>query len=70
MTFSTNHPILFVLAGLIIAVVMGQAVYFLAKALKRSKELGMDQTKIRKTIQTAALFTIAVGRIMYKKGVL
>ena len=70
MTFSTNHPILFVLAGLIIAVVMGQSVYFLAKALKRSKELGMDQTKIRKTIQIAALFTIAVGRIMYKKGVL
>ena len=70
MTFSVNHPILFVLAGLIIAVVMGQSVYFLAKALKRSKELGMDQTKIRKTIQTAALFTIAIGRIMYKKGVL
>ena len=33
MTFSVNHPILFVLAGLIIAVVMGQSVYFLAKAL-------------------------------------
>ena len=59
MTFSTNHPILFVLAGIIIAVVIGQSVYFLAKALKRSKELGMDQTKIRKTIQTAALFTLA-----------
>ena len=59
MTFSINHPILFVLAGLIIAVVMGQSVYFLAKAVKRSKELGMDQKKIRKTIQTAALFTIA-----------
>ena len=59
MTFSINHPILFVLAGIIIAVVMGQSVYFLAKAIKRSKELGMDQSKIRKTIQTAALFTIA-----------
>ena len=59
MTFSTNHPILFVLAGIIIAVVIGQSVYFLAKAIKRSKELGMDQTKIRKTIQTAALFTLA-----------
>ena len=59
MTFNVNHPILFVLAGIIIAVVMGQSVYFLTKALKRSKELGMDQSKIRKTIQTAALFTIA-----------
>ena len=59
MTFSINHPILFVLAGIIIAVVMGQSVYFLGKSIKRSKELGMDQSKIRKTIQTAALFTIA-----------
>ena len=59
MTFSTNHPILFVLAGILVAVVLGQSVYFLVKALKRSKELGMDQTKIRKTIKTAAIFTIA-----------
>jgi len=57
--FSINHPILFVLAGIIIAAVLGQSVYFLVKALKRSREIGMDQTKIRKTIQTAAIFTIA-----------
>ena len=59
MQFSVNHPILFVLAGLIIAAVLGQSVYFLLKALKRSKEIGMDQVKIRKTIKTAAIFTIA-----------
>ena len=59
MEFSVNHPILFILAGLIIAAVLGQSVYFLAKALKRSRELGMDQTKIKKTMKTAALFTIA-----------
>ena len=57
--FYVNHPILFLLAGLLVAVVLGQSVYFLVKALRRSKELGMDQTKIRKTIQTAAVFTIA-----------
>ena len=59
MTFSTNHPILFLLVGILVAVVMGQSVYFLLKALKRSKEIGMDQTKIKKTIKTAAIFTIA-----------
>ena len=59
MTFTTNHPILFVLAGVLVAVVLGQSVYFLVKAMKRSKEIGMDQTKIRKTIKTAAVFTIA-----------
>ena len=59
MEFHVNHPILFILAGLIIAAVLGQSFYFLAKALKRSKELGMDQEKIQKTMKTAALFTIA-----------
>ena len=59
MTFSVNHPILFLLAGLLIAVVLGQSVYFLLKAMKRSREIGMDQVKIRKTIKTAAIFTVA-----------
>ena len=59
MEFHVNHPIIFVLVGLLVAVVLGQSVYFLVKALKRSKELGMDQKKIRKTIKTAAIFTIA-----------
>ena len=59
MEFSVNHPILFILAGLLVAVVMAQSVYFLVKALRRSKQLGMDQSKIKKTIRTAAVFTIA-----------
>ena len=59
MTFHVNHPILFILAGVIIAAVLGQSVYFLVKALKRGRQLGMDQAKIKKTIKTAALFTIA-----------
>lgn len=59
MEFHVNHPILFVLAGIIIAVVLAQSVFFLVKALRRSRELGMDQTQIRKTIKTAAVFTIA-----------
>lgn len=59
MEFSVNHPILFVMAGFLVAVVLAQSVYFLVKALRRSKELGMDPAKIRKTIKTAALFTIA-----------
>ena len=59
MEFYVNHPILFLLAGLIIAAVLGQSVYFLMKALKRSKEIGMDQAKLTKTIKTAAVFTVA-----------
>ena len=59
MEFHVNHPIIFVLVGILVAVVLGQSVFFLVKALKRSKELGMDQKKIRKTMKTAAIFTIA-----------
>ncbi|MBQ8302076.1 MAG: DUF5058 family protein [Clostridia bacterium] len=59
MEFSVNHPILFVLVGIIIAAVLGQSVFFLIKSLKRAKATGMDMTKIKKTIVTAAIFTIA-----------
>ena len=59
MEFHVNHPLLFLMAGILVAVVLGQSVYFLVKAMRRSKELGMDQTRIRKTIKTAAIFTIA-----------
>ena len=59
MEFYVNHPFIFILVAIIVAVVLGQSVYFLVKAMRRSKELGMDQTKIRKTIKTAAIFTVA-----------
>ena len=59
MEFRTNHPLLFLLAGVIVAAVLAQSVYFLIKAVRRSKAIGMDQAKIRKTIRTAAIFTIA-----------
>ena len=59
MEFSVNHPILFLLAGFLVAVVLGQSVYFLVKALRRSRQIGMDQKKIAKTIKTTAVFTVA-----------
>ena len=59
MIFTPNHPILFVLVGIIIAAVLGQSVYFLLKSVRRAKATNMDMTKIKKTIITAAIFTIA-----------
>ena len=59
MEFRVNHPILFVMAGILVAVVLAQSVFFLVKALRRSKELGMNQSKIRKTMISAGIFTIA-----------
>jgi hypothetical protein len=48
-----------VLAGVLVAVVIAQSVYFLVKALRRANQLGMDKKKLAKTIRTAAIFTIA-----------
>jgi len=47
------------MVAFLVAVVLGQSVWFLVKALRRSKQIGMDQNKIKKTIKTAAVFTIA-----------
>lgn len=59
MEFSVNHPILFVLVGIIIAVVIAQSVYFLVKSVRRAKAIKMDVKVVKKTIITAAIFTIA-----------
>lgn len=59
MEFQVNHPALFMIAGILVAVVLAQSVFFLVKALRRSKELGMDQAKLRKTMLSAGIFTIA-----------
>ena len=59
MQFSANHPILFVLVGIVISVVLAQSIHFLVKSIRRAKEIKMDKTLIRKTIITAAIFTIA-----------
>ena len=59
MEFSVNHPILFLIVGVIIAVVLAQSVYFLVKSVRRAKEIKMDKKLVKKTIITAAIFTIA-----------
>ncbi len=59
MEFSVNHPILFILVGIIIALVLAQSVYFLVKAMRRAKELGISAATVKKTISSSAVFTIA-----------
>ena len=59
MEFNVNHPILFLLSGLLILVVLVQSVYFLVKALRRARELGMEKSKLKKLILSAIAFTVA-----------
>ncbi len=59
MEFSVNSPVLFVLVGIIIAAVLSQSVFFLTKAVRRAKELGIKSSTIKSTISSSAVFTIA-----------
>lgn len=59
MEFSVNHPLIFVLVGVIVAFVLFQSVFFLWRALRRAKELGLEKKKLKKIIITASIFTIA-----------
>ena len=59
MSFDVNSPVLFLLAGGIIAAVLGQSVFFLVKAWRRGIALGMEKEKLRKIASTAAVFTVA-----------
>ena len=59
MDFSVNSPILFLLVGIIIAAVLSQSVYFLVRAVKRAKEIGIKKETLKSTILSSAVFTIA-----------
>ena len=59
MEFNVNSPILYVIVGAIIALVLAQSVYFLVRALKHAKILGISKETLKKTVTSAALFTIA-----------
>ena len=59
MDFQVNSPILFALVGAIIALVLAQSVFFLVRAVKRARELGIGRDTVKKTVTSAAVFTIA-----------
>lgn len=59
MPFSINDSFLFLLAGLVILYVLGQSVFFLIKAWRRAKELGIPAKTLRGTLTGSALFSVA-----------
>ncbi|MBO7218132.1 MAG: DUF5058 family protein [Clostridia bacterium] len=59
MEFSANHPIIYILVGLVIAAVLAQSAFFLIRALKRAKQLGIAGNTVKKTVTSSVLFTIA-----------
>ena len=59
MNFSTNSVFLYIVAVVIILFVLAQSLFFLIRAYKRGKAIGMDKSKLNKTIISTAVFTIA-----------
>ncbi len=57
--FHINSTFLYILAVGVIVFVLAQSLFFLLRAYKRGKELGMDTAKLKKTIVSTAVFTIA-----------
>lgn len=57
--FNVNNPLLFLIAGIIVAAVLAQSVFFLIKAWRRGLETGMDKVKLRRVAVTAGVFTVA-----------
>lgn len=56
---NVNSTFLYGVAIAVIIFVLVQSVFFLARAYRRGKQLGMSAQKLRKTIVSTAVFTIA-----------
>ena len=59
MQFNVNHPALYLLSGIIVLAVLAQSLFFLRKAWKRGREIGMPMDKLKRIAIGTAVFTAA-----------
>lgn len=59
MNFSPNSTFMYIVAVLVILFVLAQSTFFLVRAWRRAKELGIRTEKLKKTVVSTAIFTIA-----------
>lgn len=59
MNFHVNHALLFGFAALVIAYVLAQSVFFLVKAWRKARELGLETRTLKNVALGSALFTVA-----------
>ncbi len=57
--FQVNSGFLYLVTGIIIAFVLIQSVFFLVRAMRRAKVLGISSGVLKKTISSSAIFTFA-----------
>jgi hypothetical protein len=59
MDFNPNSGFLYLLAVIVILYVLAQSFFFLIRAYRHGRQIGMDTAALRKMIGSTALFTIA-----------
>ena len=59
MEFSTNSLFLYGIAVCVIVFVLAQSAFFLVRAYRRGKELGISAAQLKKTVVSTAVFTLA-----------
>ena len=59
MEFSPNSTFMYIVAICVIVFVLAQSAFFLVRACRRGKQLGISQAKLKKTVVSTAVFTIA-----------
>lgn len=59
MPFSVNSPFLYGVTIAVVLFVLAQSVFFLVRAMRRARQLGISGATIRRTITSSALFSIA-----------
>lgn len=57
--FSVNSGFLYLVTAVVILFVLAQSAFFLVRAARRAKALGISGSVVKKTILSSALFTIA-----------
>jgi len=58
-SFSVNSGFLYAVTAMVILYVLAQSAFFLVRAVRRAKQLGIEGGIIRKTIASSALFSVA-----------
>ena len=53
-----NSTLMAAACGIVILYVLGQSLFFMRRAWKRGKEIGMDTKVMKKTVSGSALFSV------------
>ena len=67
-TFGVNHPFLFICVAVIILFVIAQSVYFLVKAWKRARAVGISTERLQKVVGAIAIL-LGVIALSKKLGI-